>query len=507
MATFVLVLSVIVSRVAFVRNRTLTRYHRSDTVSAKFLDHVFEWSASIALVLLLFHGLLAILAFGWQWLTVEQLQRLEQFLALAQETAERYKLTWGMSLAFLSLIYLTSWMWIRFLERDTPFRMFKRFTRVLRIANIVIFLLASLTLLGSEPGKAATTLEIRLQTNRTEYGVLRQDLQRALETQTVAHLYDNAVKAFPDGGKLPDAMRVSADASAALQNDYRQARASHNIKDSRIDRQLRERDIQQAALARATYAGPPASTPSDSVEDAIVPPGVTHRDLTNIQKRMDAFKEKIGPFVLKLASQPGGKEIALQLGARPIDQLATILDPVADAYPVFKPVFDILKSTAKDAIKIRLRQKLDELTSSIMQRPDGMETLLPKAAQDIAETFPVKVSPVAERQFRRGLNDLQSQVASLRQSTQRLERSTHPPDLTAANRLPDADGVSAPPLPEPRPAPDPFSDGGGAGGSSGGGFGGGYSVSSCTCNTYVNGALVSSVPIPVGASCGGRICG
>ena len=67
-----------------------------------------------------------------------------------------------------------------------------------------------------------------------------------------------------------------------------------------------------------------------------------------------------------------GKEIALELPEGAIDRLAATLDPIAEAYPVFKPVLDVLGSTLTDIAQARLKAKLDDLTGSVVKHPENV---------------------------------------------------------------------------------------------------------------------------------------
>jgi hypothetical protein len=109
-----------------IRKRTLARQGKSESFPAKLVGHLFEWSTSLAIVRLFYHLLLAFVAFGWRWITAEKLERLEDSLVALPRLAGEYKLTWGMSMAWLLVLYCFARWWIRFLDRETPFRAFKK---------------------------------------------------------------------------------------------------------------------------------------------------------------------------------------------------------------------------------------------------------------------------------------------------------------------------------------------------------------------------------------------
>jgi hypothetical protein len=94
--------------------------------------------------------------------------------------------------------------------------------------------------------------------------------------------------------------------------------------------------------------------------------------VSNARAAVKEFKERFRPQVLRLLNEPGGKEIALELPEGAIDRLAATLDPIAEAYPVFKPVLDVLGSTLTDIAQARLKAKLDDLTGSVVKHPENV---------------------------------------------------------------------------------------------------------------------------------------
>src|ERR1700761_35643 len=101
MATVALIVSLLIAWGSFAQKRK----YQSDTLSAKFLSHLFEWSASLLFVLLIYHTLAFLLRSGWQGLTIAQLVRLEEWINTAKQLSDKYKPTWLMSLLVLFSLY------------------------------------------------------------------------------------------------------------------------------------------------------------------------------------------------------------------------------------------------------------------------------------------------------------------------------------------------------------------------------------------------------------------
>src|ERR1700730_11870887 len=209
MALIVLLGSLIASSYIFKKKRALVRSGRSNSPAVKLADRVFELTASLGIILLFYHALLVSIRLGWKWITVEDLERLEKSLTIWQQLADRYKVSWAYSMGIVVMLYLLGSFWIRFLERDTPFRVFKKAKEILHIINTVLFLLASFTLLGFEPGKAAATLQIQLHRSREAYGLLRHEADNVLSSAVLSRSCEQALQALPSGSRALGLIRES----------------------------------------------------------------------------------------------------------------------------------------------------------------------------------------------------------------------------------------------------------------------------------------------------------
>lgn len=527
MATLILVASLFLAFWSYKRKNSLEQWHHSETGAAKFFDHVFELSASLTIVLLFYYILLGALLFGWQWITVGDLKRLEDSFVAIQQFVDDHKITWRSSMAILIFLYVSARLWINLLGRDKPFRTFKKVKGLLHVVSTVAFLFASFTLLGSAPGKMATTLEIRLRHARTEYGVLRRDVSSALAATTVNRAFDNASKALPTGGKVPLLVDNALNEGATLRNNYLNVQTKYQIHDRGIEALLKRNEAETASFERLAGQVPQGKEPSLGSDNEEPPETITYREISKAKASIEDFNTRFRSPLIRFLKQPGGKEIVIELPKGPIDHLAEMLDPISESFPPFKPVFDVLKSTLKDVVGLALKRKLDELTDSALKEPNKINTLIPKAAQELADSAPPRVTPEQKSQFRQGVDALQREIAELRRRSSRLQdtmttaqaranglndlqsrvstekrarRRTSSEDEVARGFDTRTDKAPAPPRFDPNiPEPairSPFESNAG-----------GVVVTGCTCNTYRNGVLISSVPIPVGARCGTQICG
>jgi hypothetical protein len=305
------------------------------------------------------------------------------------------------------------------------------------------------------------------------------------------------------------------------------AQTKYQIHDRSLEALLKRNETEIASLERFAREVPQGKESSHDSGDEEPPATITYREISKAKASIEDFNTRFRSPLIRFLKQPGGKEIVIELPKGPIDHLAEMLDPISESFPPFKPVFDLLKSTLKDVVGFAVKRKLDELTDSALKEPNKIDTLVPKAAQELADSAPPQVTPEQTSQFRRGVDALQREIAELRRRSSRLQdtmttaqartnglndlqsrastekrarRRTSSEDEVARGFDTRTDKAPAPPRFDPNisePAiRSPFEPNAG-----------GVVVTGCTCNTYRNGVLVSSVPIPVGARCGAQICG
>jgi hypothetical protein len=349
--------------------------------------------------------------------------------------------------------------------------------------------------------------------------------------ETLNRVLDNAAKAAPDIGVVCALLNTWAEEEVKLRATYAEA-ARYKVRDERIDTILNQ-NRRAATSQAADKAASQRTIPSPSDGNVGLPQKITYDGILKARSKIESFAERARPRVLRLLKQPGGKEVALELPAGPIDRLAEVVSPLAEEYPMLKPIVDILKSTLTDAVELAFKRKLENLTSLAAEHPESIETTLPNTSQEIANSAPTKIEPEAARQLsrnasilRRDTRDIRSnadrlqqelsaakeqELSAARAKEQRAERAARAREVAEARerevsppprrRAESTRPHSLPDTTEFQPPSEP--SGGGFGGASSGGR---MVVTGCTCNHYVNGALMYSTKIPVGGRCGTQVC-
>jgi hypothetical protein len=177
--------------------------------------------------MLFYDTLLFLLRSGWQWVTVDDLLWMERSLAALQRAVDELKPSWMGSLVIIVALYLLARSWIR-LGESTTFHFYRRIKDGLHVLNALLVLLCLFTLLGSQPGQAAATLEVRLRQERSEYGVLRSEMKGALASATVNQVFEMIANSSPNARAVANLIDTSAGEAETLRKTYADAVSYHS---------------------------------------------------------------------------------------------------------------------------------------------------------------------------------------------------------------------------------------------------------------------------------------
>ena len=517
MAFLALLLSAIIARVSWQRYPA----DRITPVQKKFWEQTCVVTSSLALVLLFYGALLTVLAFGWQWITVHDLERLETGLTNLKAWTDAHRPSWLTWLFWSVILYLTSAIWIRFLTRELPFAFTKKLKLGLQIITTTIFFLATFTLLGFQAGPPAATLSLHLQKIRTEHGLMQAELADALAGATLNQVYAKATDALPQHERTRAVLDDAARTRERLQERLQRVRPGDRTTRDALQHALRQLDARERP-----YEVRPRPVPTVSPDEHFwfvpLPDDTTYEKTRTARERVREFAERVRPSVIRLLQRPGGKDVVLELPKGAIDDIAKVLDPLAHDYPLLKPALEVTKNMVNDVLKNYLKGKLERLVADAAEHPAALDASLPAAIREAVDTAKPDVSPSIERSYNREVASERHDITDAQRTIARMD-APHP-----APRPRPIERAAAPPHTEPREARrsfepprtfsprerEPFGESprdatppGGGGGGGGGGSTRYTYTTSCVCNHYINGALVSSVPIPVGARCGVQVCG
>jgi hypothetical protein len=419
------------------RRRVLKKSGSTETLAFKLLGHSLEFSACLAGVLLVYYLLLAWLISGWQGLSAETLLKLENRLVSTQEVLEHYKLSWTTALVILVILYVMGLTRLGFFRHGRHLKSFLWAKKALQLLNLIIALLCSFTLLGSQPGKAAATLQIHFREERTNYGVLRSEIKNALGGSAATKAVDRLMRELPGGSAVVlQTMYDLEHDSERLIKTYDQAKNSYGIRDVRTESDLQRENKREDALKASPDASHADKSAPISAQSPIVPDKVTYRGVENAQREVRSFIERSNPQLLRVLSRPEGKEIVLHMADFAPDKLSDVLsDSIGKICPLFKPIIEAIMSGFSDLIQKPIERELDKVAESVIEHPNDVDTLLDKFAAQACDSAHLEMSPDARRRYLARLHQLQADAKSLKANEARLMALMKDADTRAMERF------------------------------------------------------------------------
>ncbi|MBV9155933.1 MAG: hypothetical protein JO097_06705, partial [Acidobacteriaceae bacterium] len=415
------------------QKRRLARRHESDTSYGKFAKNIFQWASSLFVVMLFYTCVLLILAGGWKFLSVAHVVWLEHFFQELKELSERYKPTWIQTFGLLLGIFLVSKTWTRLFQTAAPYRLVKKAAALVALVANIIFLFASFTLLGFDPGEPATTLAIHLQKEREEYGLLRAEVADAVRAPVLDKILQNITNTIPGGQRIPELIQQTLDEGERLGSSYKNAQESGGGHSSHLITIVRRSE----ARAKVFEPGNTESAKPVRPPQAEPPSDLSFREIAAARESLREFREARNPHVLHFLQQAGGKELALALPEGLVEYGTGFLDPFVEQFPLLKPVAEVLKSLASDTLEKRVEKKIDILTEQIARNPAQAEEGLQQGARDVANSVPIQVDPHIVAELRAKTRSAERTIADLQTATRRLEYRPSPRSVKPTSSLQD----------------------------------------------------------------------
>jgi hypothetical protein len=276
--------------------------------------------------------------------------------------------------------------------------------------------LASFTFFGLQLGPPSHDLQLRIKTTQQGYAEVASRTQAALSERVVFVLYHEILDSFPqDYRDAFQLLRPQIDRAAADSQEYAaEVRRKYGFTDPAVDAVVRGERARQAKVNRLETVLTVPDTP------AAGPPG----DLPNGQ--IDAARTVVSGQSsdpgIELVSA-GKRKVVLQVEKLVSERLASLLKPVADAFPILSPAFQVLIEAVDETAQEQLGQAYDQVVRQVIQNPHEFTGAVQQHAEAIAAHAHVAVlaaraRPAAEQQARK----LQQTLAALAGGKGRLER-------------------------------------------------------------------------------------
>jgi hypothetical protein len=208
------------------------------------------------------------------------------------------------------------------------------------IANMFLVALTSFTLLGSEAGQLLATLRIRLRSVRSEYGLLRRQVQETILGGALNRIHERTVAGLgPSYASAPQSLDRIETGAAALRQRYWAFQQEYQVPDAPVEQALLryERDetarrnaegvaarliaaasphVSDSAPARSAMEGSTPTVDEPAFEGALLGKASYSR-LRRANEEVKRVSERIRPGLIRFLSRPAGREVVLRASSCP----------------------------------------------------------------------------------------------------------------------------------------------------------------------------------------------
>ena len=389
-----------------------------------FVDNALLFFQPLAVVLLVYHALLAFVTAGSKFASTEFLVRLETGFINAKEFLGPFQDPWNV-LRVLEILFFLGLFGLPFVSSPNLFTWMRRAKRNIRWMYTTAVLLCSFTLLGSELGEPAVTLQIQIRTNRAGYGALRQTVEAALSQQVGQDIYDKIRDTLPPvyGAALGSAKGRDTEINA-LRVEYENARKEFGVNITSVGAALDQRAARTKAqselrtrLRTEAYATTSGQRGQAAIADAAI------NSESQLKRAQGALSARRSPGIL-LLQQEAGKEVILQAPKVITDQIkGALIRELTAQYPILSPIVSVFTSTLDKQMEARLKSRIDKVVSRAIEAPSSVEAALTETAKEVTDTTPIKIPPKLLAEATEKANGLRREVEGLRAMRAQIDQA------------------------------------------------------------------------------------
>lgn len=391
-----------------------------------FWKNSLEFLIPFAIVMFLYIVLLVVASRTSDTASLGFLVRLEEILTTIKSYAY-FKLSAVTVLICFLVLYLLGFLRFSPVKRKKLYSSFDWYRKWSKRVYILLVLLCSLTLFGTQVGKPTSDLNLRIKTIREGYADVQREAEEAISQEVTRQLFDKVRDSLPQS--YPQALELSKDLNAKTgalvavyskaQNDYRinVAEAEAIVKSyaaQRASGPVIEFKVSEETAATGTRGSAEPVEPNASKPDL---DKISHERIESAKTAVKLHKQNsLGRF--RILESEGGKEVILQLPKVGTSKLKRALfAPVFEVYPITEVFFDAVFDTLDDAVKSRIGKRIDEAAKAIINDPKNIQRAVNDAAAKTVSETQVKVSaPTSAKaeQARTDMGDLVAKVEGAR---------------------------------------------------------------------------------------------
>jgi len=290
---------------------------------------------------------------------------------------------------------------------------------------IVLVLLCSLTLLGTQVGRPGTDFQLRIKTIRDGYAQLQNQTRELLSQEVALHIYDKVHDTLPPSyGKALTQPKEIKDQLAELRNLYDQSQREYGSRVESAESLLSEysQRRERAETLETNFRFQNDST-GDEIRVAEPEPKISYRQIKEAESALETFKQGRPGTAITFFESQEGKRIVLQVEKVFSSKVTKrMFEPVFQMWPYSEPIIDVFISTLNDKLKAMTEKSLDNLTNRIVQNPASVSNMLKDEATNIVGESEIDIPTQMAAKAAHASKDLDQELASLQAAKLDIEK-------------------------------------------------------------------------------------
>jgi len=410
----ILLAVLILTLLVYLKKRSLAQEGRGKELLYFFLKSSLEFLVPLTIVLFFYLGLLAVISFRWQDISLQSLIRLEEFLTTIHSYT-KWKLSRGMVLGLFVVIYILGLLRLPLETRKKLYIGVESVGRWSKRAYVLIVLLCSFTLLGTQLGPVSDDLRLRIKLTRDGYADLRQQTEEAISEEVAFQLHTKTHDSFPapyqTALKKPEEVGSRA---TDLRNHYARAQSEYSVKSPKAETVLSTvEERRNAKFETEIHLDREANVERRTTSEP-EPAQLTYRKVTEAKAAIVNHRQKTQGRMISFLSTYDGKKLTVQ-GAKVVTDLMKkeAFSSWIKTYPIAGPFIDVFLATLDEKIKATVEQMADNATRSVLQNPENTGTTINTESAKIVSQTEIRISPEIVQKANESATRLEEELATI----------------------------------------------------------------------------------------------
>lgn len=421
-AVILLVAAFVLALISWKKKHGLERRGIKGGLAYHFLKNSLEFLIPFVLVVAFYLALLVYVSANMDSASLARLIWMEEKLSILQSWASWLKLSAvGVVIGF-AVLFLIGLLRIPF-EKQVS-KGYDWFLKISKRAYVVVVLLCSFTLLGTQSGEPTTNLQVRITTIRQRYADLCKQAQAAVSGETAAKLFDKARSSLPPNYiaalELPQTIEGHA---AALGDSYQKAKREYGVKSEKVESILALDSSRKNAISRLQSEYEIAGEAEDLKLPEPNPEKISYQKLEKAKASLEQYQQSRSSKVITFLKAESGKKLTMKLPKILTSKLKSqIFSSWIESRPILGPLVDVFFGTFDSEIEEYVGKAVDKVAGTAIENPDNIQKTVEEVSSSIAGKQSVNVQPQTLEKASQSSKQLEKELADIQEARSQVDR-------------------------------------------------------------------------------------